>query len=182
MILIIGLGNPGKQYKSTRHNIGFRVIDELAREYNFPDFRLQKKSNALISEGAIGGEKTILAKPQTFMNNSGKAAKALINYYKIQTENLWVINDDIDLPLGKIKISGNQGAAGHKGVTSIIEELKTKDFWRIRIGIRPEKGKPKNVEKFVLQKFTKEEERILKEVIKEIIQEIETRLVEIRDQ
>lgn len=153
MILIIGLGNPGKRYKSTRHNIGFQIVDEFS-----------------------DGKGVIIAKPQTFMNRSGEAVKALIKFYKIKSENLWVIHDDIDLPVGKIRISKNRGSAGHKGVASIIKKLKTKDFYRIRIGIQPKTGKPKDVEKFVLQKFTKEEEKILKKVTKETIQELKARI------
>lgn len=149
MYLIIGLGNPGKKFQNTRHNIGFRVVDELPKRKDF-----------------------IIIKPRTFMNQSGKAVKALVKFYKIKLENLWVVHDDIDLPLGKIRISRGRGSAGHKGVESIIRELGTKEFWRVRIGVCPRAGKPKNVEKFVLQKFTKEEEKILKEVIKEVIREI----------
>lgn len=153
MILLAGLGNPGKKYKDTRHNIGFLVIDKFKEINNFPEFKLSKKFNSLVSEGFIDSKKVILAKPQTFMNESGKAVKALVSFYKIKV--LFVAHDDIDLPLGKIKIAKGQGAAGHKGVKSIIKEIGTKDFTRIRIGISPEK-KPKNVEKFVLQKFNKE--------------------------
>lgn len=151
MILIVGLGNPGKKYEKTRHNVGFRVVDELAKQKT---------------------REFIIAKPQTFMNNSGKAIKALLNFYKTEPENLWVIHDDIDLPLGKFKISKGRGSAGHKGVQSIINELKTKDFWRVRIGICPKAGKPKEVEKFVLQNFTKQEEKTIKEVIEGAIQTI----------
>ncbi len=152
MIIIVGLGNPGKKYEKTRHNIGFRVIDELAK----------KKTRNFI-----------IAKPQTFMNNSGKAVKGLVNFYKIKPENLWIIHDDIDLPMGKIRIAKSRGSAGHKGVESIIKELKTKDFNRLRIGIQPKTGKPKAVDKFVLQNFTKEEEKIIKGVVEETIQAIE---------
>ena len=147
MILIVGLGNPGRKFQKTRHNVGFWVIDELAKQKT---------------------RKFIIAKPQTFMNNSGKAVKALIKFYKIKLENLWVIHDDIDLPLGEFRISKGRGSAGHKGVQSIINELKTKDFNRLRIGICPQTGKPKEIEKFVLQNFTKEEEKTLKELIPKI--------------
>jgi len=151
MLLIIGLGNPGKKYEKTRHNVGYRVIDELARN----------KPTGFV-----------LAKPQTFMNESGKAVKALVKNYKLKTKNLIVVHDDIDLPLGEFKISFNRGSAGHKGVQSVINELETKDFQRIRIGICPVAGKPKNVEKFVLQNFTKEEERAIKEAVGQTIQAI----------
>ncbi len=151
MLLIVGLGNPGKKYTKTRHNIGFQVIDNL-KSLNLP--------------------RAILAKPKTFMNLSGKAIKSLIVKYKIPFTCLWVVHDDIDLPLGKTRISKNRGPAGHKGVKSIIKEIGTKNFNRFRIGIRPEKGKPKNIEKFVLQKFNKKEEQVIKEVIKKTNEEI----------
>ncbi len=106
------------------------------------------------------------------MNLSGKAIKSLIVKYKIPFTCLWVVHDDIDLPLGKTRISKNRGPAGHKGVKSIIKEIGTKNFNRFRIGIRPEKGKPKNIEKFVLQKFNKKEEQVIKEVIKKTNEEI----------
>ncbi len=175
MIIIVGLGNPGKKYKNTRHNVGFQAIDEFARENNFPEFRLSKKYNSLISEK----ENIVLVKPQTFMNNSGLAIKKIIQNSKFKIQNSIVIHDDIDLPLGKIRISKNRGSAGHKGVESIIREIGTKDFTRFRIGITPASakasaGKAKNIEKYVLQKFDKEEEKI----IKQVIQEIRTKLSE----
>ena len=149
MIAIIGLGNPGNKYKRTKHNLGFIVIDKFAEENNFPEFKLSKKANSLISESDFNEKKIILIKPQTFMNNSGKAVKEL------KAKDIIVVHDDIDLSLRKIRISKKRGSAGHKGVDSIIKELKTNDFWRIRIGIQ-QKKKPENVEKFVLQKFEKE--------------------------
>jgi len=167
-IIIVGLGNPGEKYKNTRHNIGFLVIDKFKEMNNFPEFKLSKKFNSLISEDLINSEKVILAKPRTFMNNSGKAVKALTNFYK--TKDLFVVHDDIDLPLGKIKIAKSRGSAGHKGVESIVREIGTKDFIRFRIGIQPTKIKPKNIEKFVLQKFNKEEKKIVKEVIKKAVE------------
>ena len=174
MVIIVGLGNPGEKYKDTRHNVGFQAINELTKENNFPEFKLSKKFNALISENIINGEKIILAKPQTFMNESGKSVKTLISFYK--TKDLIVIHDDIDLPLRKIRISKNRGSAGHKGIESIIKEIGTKDFTRYRIGVSSKTGKPKNVEKYVLQKFNKKEEKIIKEVIQEVITEIKKKL------
>ena len=176
MIVIMGLGNPGEKYKDTRHNIGFRIIDKFREINSFPEFKLSKKFNSLVSEGFVDSKKVILAKPQTFMNKSGKAVKALISFYKIKV--LFVAHDDIDLPLGKIKIVKSRGAAGHKGIESIIREVGTKDFIRFRIGIQPTKAKPKNIEKFVLQKFKKEEEKIIKKVIKETTEAIELTLKE----
>jgi len=166
MHLIIGLGNPGEKYKETRHNMGFAALEELQRKNNFPDFRFSKKFNAEISEGSLDKERIILAKPQTFMNSSGKSAKPLLNFYKASKTFLAVIHDDIDLPLGRMRIVENRSSAGHKGVESIIKELRTKNFVRFRLGICPKAGKPKNPEKFVLQKFNKEEKNIAKEVMK----------------
>jgi PTH1 family peptidyl-tRNA hydrolase len=191
MILIVGLGNRGKKYQLTRHNIGFRVVDELRssshiatarvidefrKRNNFSDFRVSKKFGAEISEGILDGKKIIFAKPLTFINLSGKAVKKLIENWKLKIKNLIVIHDDIDLPLGKIKISKSRGAAGHKGVESVIKELRTKNFVRFRIGIKPKQyhrlvhGTVKN---FVLQKFTKKEEKIVREVIKKTVEAIE---------
>ncbi len=147
-MIIIGLGNPGEKYNKTRHNIGFEIIDQFKEKNSFPDFKLSKKFHSLISED----KKIILAKPQTFMNKSGQAVKALIGFYK--TKDLIIIHDDIDLLEGKIKVSKDRGSAGHKGIESIIKEIG-KNFIRLRIGIQPEKGKPKNPERFVLQRFNK---------------------------
>jgi len=164
---------------------------------NFSDWKFEKKFQAEIGQGKIDNQKVILAKPQTFMNNSGQAVKSLrLNYLqkhrKIKAmavilrrfNNLWVIHDDIDLPLGKIKIVKNRGAAGHKGVQSIIDELGTKNFVRFRIGInrfaqnQKSKIKNKKLDKFVLQKFNKEEEKILKKIIKKTVEAIEFALNE----
>lgn len=171
-MIIIGLGNPGEKYARTRHNIGFRIIDQFAMENNFPEFKLSKKFNSLISES----NKTILAKPQTFMNNSGKAIKSLTRFYKTKGTSLAVIHDDIDLPLGKIKIVKDRSSAGHKGVESIIREIGTKDFIRVRIGIKPKQnyGPVRSSEGYVLEKFDKNEEKIIKEVIKESAKAVES--------
>ncbi len=195
MILIIGLGNPGKKYQKTRHNIGFRIIDEFQKENNFPEFKLSKKFNSLISENILYDKKIILAKPQTFMNNSGKAVKIMIDNLSLITKTaktfltpeakkiakgLIIIHDDIDLTFGKIKISENRGSAGHKGVQSIIDTLKTKNFIRFRIGIKQIKAEQKTIptERFVLQKFTKQEEQTLKQIIKKTCEGIKIRITE----
>ena len=196
MILIVGLGNPSKKFEKTRHNVGFRVVNEFAKKNNFPDFKISKKFNALISEGEFNNEKVILAKSQTFMNLSGKAVKKLVSSFRFQVSGLWVVHDDIDLPLGKIRIVKNRSSAGHKGVESIIRAINSKNFVRFRIGILPKTGKPKNLEKFVLQKpskakpseaedetksqrpFNKDEEKIIKEVTQKTVEEIEFSLKE----
>lgn len=152
-MLVIGLGNPGEKFKNTRHNAGFMALDLFKEKNDFPDFEVSKKYDSLMSER----DNVLLVKPQTFMNESGRAVKKLFK----KTDTLVVVNDDIDLILGKLKISKDSGAGGHKGVESIIQSIGTKDFIRIRIGICPEKGKPKGVEKFVIKNFTSEEKEII---------------------
>ena len=157
-MIIIGLGNPGEKYKNTRHNVGFIVLDKFAEKNNFPEFKLQKRIQSLLSKK----EGIILAKPQTFMNESGKSVKKIVR--SDLTENLVVVHDDIDLQIGTIKISKNSGSAGHNGVKSIIKELGTENFIRIRIGVLPEK-KPADTAKFVLQKFKKEELKVIEKAV-----------------
>ncbi len=149
-ITVVGLGNPGIRYDRSYHNVGFMAVDLLAQELNFPEF--SRKKNFDISKR---GDFT-LVKPITFMNLSGIAVKNAL----VKDSSLIVVHDDIDIPLGEIKISQSRGAAGHRGVTSVIRELGTKDFTRVRIGIRPEK-KPSALDLFVLRKPTKEEEPLL---------------------
>ncbi|MDP2663953.1 MAG: aminoacyl-tRNA hydrolase [bacterium] len=156
MILIVGLGNPGEKHQKTWHNIGFLAVDFFSRKKNFPDFKFEKKLKSEISEGRSGEEKIILAKPQTFMNSSGSAVILLMRRWKIKDSDILVLQDDIDLPFGKIRISRSRGTAGHNGIESIMKTVGTKDFTRIRIGIQPSSGKPRHPEKFVLQKIDKE--------------------------
>jgi len=167
-MLIVGLGNPGKKYEKTRHNVGFRVIDELESL----DFARDKD--------------IILLKPDTFMNSSGRAIKKALLYSGLKTQNLIVIHDDIDLLFGNIRVSKDSSSAGHKGVQSIIDTLGTKDFTRIRIGIRPElkvqSQKLKvNTTDFVLKNFSKAEEKQLKEIINNAIEEIKKELFYLYD-
>ncbi len=171
MKIIIGLGNPEKKHESTRHNLGRLIIKGFQRKADFPDFELKKKMKALISKKG----KVILAMPETFMNASGKSVKLLVKDYKLKTNNIVVVHDDFDLNVGKIKISKNKGAAGHKGVQSIINELKTKDFIRFRIGIKS-KRRPKNLDKFVLKKFTKQEKETIKKAVENCVEALELAL------
>ncbi len=177
MIIIIGLGNPGEKFNKTRHNVGFIALDFFAKENDFPEFKLSKKYESLVSEKVIEkiysnfndrsnhSIRVILAKPQTFMNESGKAVQKVIYDLRSKTYDLVVVHDDIDLPMGKIKLSKDSGAGGHKGVDSIIRHLGKQDFVRLKIGICPASGKPETVEKFVIEKFTSEEMEILDGVI-----------------
>jgi len=180
MKLIVGLGNPGDKYKKTRHNLGWRVVGQLAHELGINDWKTERRFRALICQGNLNQEKIILAKPQTFMNNSGLAVKSLADYYKIPSQDILVIHDEIDLPLGEIRIQKGRGAAGHKGAQSIIEQLGTKEFVRMRIGIRLINNKQLAIssEKFVLSKFTPEEEKIVQKTIKRAVQMIATALKE----
>jgi len=174
MLILFGLGNPGEKYIKTRHNIGFRLLEVFARENNFPDFSVSKRFSAETSEGLIGKNKVILIKPLTFMNNSGKSVSEITSYYKKGQGELIVIHDDIDLPFNKIRIVRNRGAAGHKGVESVIKGLETKDFIRIRVGINSggTDFKHKQAEDFVLKNFNKKEEKSLKEISEKVIDAI----------
>jgi len=163
MILIIGLGNPGTKFKNTRHNLGFEILNEFKEENQFSDWKLKSKLKSQLSEGRSGRKKILLAKPQTFMNNSGRAVLLLSSFYKTKTEDIWILHDDLDIDLGKMKIITGHGPAGHNGVKSIIRELGTNNFIRFRIGIKPEDNyKPRDLKKFVLQKFTKKEKEEIK--------------------
>ncbi|MBU2579602.1 aminoacyl-tRNA hydrolase [Patescibacteria group bacterium] len=174
MKLIVGLGNPGIQYEKTRHNFGWRAVDVLAREMEASSWKIDLRFNAFVAECFLNGEKIIFAKPQTFMNNSGIAVKSIADYYKILTEEILIIHDEIDLPLGEAKIQKNRGAAGHNGIKSVIEKLKSKDFIRMRLGIKSDEQKNLKTEEFVLQNFTDKEEKIVQKTIKKAIQIIRT--------
>ncbi len=170
--VVIGLGNPGGEYAKTRHNAGRMAVELLAGQEGFDDFKLKKAAQALVVEGSIDGEKTTLALPEVFMNNSGKTALALVKS-KPAARKLLVIRDDLDLPLGTIKMTFGRGSGGHKGVESIMRALKTKEFAQVKIGISgaTPKGKLKKVsgeEKVighVIGKFSPKEEPVLKKAL-----------------
>ena len=180
MKLIIGLGNPGKKYEETWHNLGFLVIDQLEAKSagEFLKCKNSKKHQAQIYENNSPEEKIILAKPQIFMNNSGQAVKSLVSFYKIKPRDLWVIHDDIDLPLGKIRISRNSSAAGHKGIQSIINELGSQEFVRFRIGVQPTTPMKVPTEKYVLQKINRADKMIIDKTTKTVLTAIEVTLAE----
>jgi PTH1 family peptidyl-tRNA hydrolase len=157
MILIVGLGNNDKKFDNTRHNIGFFVVKKFIQEEKLNDLALNKKLDALIS---INND-LILALPQCFMNESGKIIKKLVQYFKIDLDSLLIIHDDTDLQLGKFKIQKNRGSAGHKGVESLINYLKSRSFWRLRIGVRSPHLKDKKAIDLVLKKFTAEEKKMI---------------------
>ena len=162
MKLIVGLGNPGKEYENTRHNLGFMVIDELSKELKIYDFK--EKFKGLVGEGNYRGEKVLLLKPQTYMNLSGDSIIQVLNFYKIDSETeMVVIYDDMSLPVGKLRIREKGSAGGHNGIKSIISHVGEK-FLRIKFGIGASGGKDKTVG-FVLGRFSKEDESEVKEGI-----------------
>ncbi|PIP32057.1 aminoacyl-tRNA hydrolase [bacterium (Candidatus Gribaldobacteria) CG23_combo_of_CG06-09_8_20_14_all_37_87_8] len=175
MKIIIGLGNPGLKYKKTRHNVGFRVLDAIREENDFPKFKLDKKLKSETAKGILAEKEVLLVKPQTFMNSSGLAIKALFRQLSIinnQLLQLIVVHDDFDLPLGEIKIVENSSSGGHHGVQSIIDTLKTQNFTRVKVGIRPVYQLPTTncqltpkAEDFVLKKFSKQEELAIAQTI-----------------
>jgi peptidyl-tRNA hydrolase, PTH1 family len=162
MKLIIGLGNPGKQYEKTRHNVGFMMIDKLSSELSIPLDR--QKFNGIYGIGHISGEKVILLKPLTYMNLSGECIRPLMDFYEINDDEIVVIYDDLDLPVGKIRLRTKGGAGGHNGIKSIILHLATQEFNRIRIGVdRPINGM--KITDYVLGKFQEEEEQGIRDAI-----------------
>ncbi len=185
--IIAGLGNPGAEYENTRHNTGRIVLDAVRTEFSKEDFEPNKKLNSLVAEGKIGKEKVTFIEPETFMNNSGKAIAPLVKTKKsaklkiVTADNLIVIYDDFNLPLGKIRISYNRSSGGHNGVESIIKAVKTEAFVRIRIGCAPEKsnGDAKvphgddKIEKFILGKYKDDELKELKKVAKRSVEAVE---------
>ena len=161
MYIIAGLGNPGKEYENTRHNIGFDVIDRLAEEENIAV--MESKHKALIGKGYVAGQKVILAKPQTFMNLSGESIREIVDYYKVDdTTELIVISDDISLDVGQLRIRKKGSAGGHNGIKNIIANLGTDVFPRIKIGVG-EKPKKYDLADYVLGHFSKEDRELMEE-------------------
>ncbi len=161
MFVIAGLGNPGPRYAGTRHNVGFDVIDAVADKYNISVDR--KKSRAYIGKGIIEGRKTILVKPQTYMNLSGESISRIVDYYQIEPETeLLVIYDDISLPPGQIRIRGKGSAGGHNGMKNIIANLGTDVFARIKVGIGEKPGQH-DLADYVLGRFSQGEQKIMEE-------------------
>lgn len=164
MYLIVGLGNPGREYEGTRHNIGFMVIDEAAEKYHISV--TEKKHRALIGKGFIGGEKVILAKPQTFMNLSGESIREIIDYYKIEEKSeLIVISDDISLDAGALRIRKKGSAGGHNGLKNIILHLGHDEFQRIRLGVG-EKPSGYDLADYVLSRFGQEDKERIADSVK----------------
>jgi PTH1 family peptidyl-tRNA hydrolase len=173
MKLIVGLGNPGRSYAGNRHNIGFICLRYFARalaiKFN------QKKGLARIGAGTAAGSRVVLARPQTFMNNSGQSVSRLASKFKVNPKDLLVIHDDLDLPLAKIRLSSGSGSGGHKGINSIIEALGTREFTRLRVGIgRPANPNPSedDIIAYVLSNFSSEEKKAINQIIPRVSEAI----------
>lgn len=178
-LVIVGLGNPGKEYEKTRHNAGRSAVELIAKQEGFDEFVFNKTSNALVAKGVVGSEKATLVLPETMMNLSGKAVAAFVKTPKA-AKNLLVIHDDLDLPLGTVKMVFGRGSGGHKGVESIMRATKTKEFARIRIGISAagKKNQAKKVVgeekviKMVIGKWKPTEEVLVKKVLKKVAESV----------
>lgn len=167
--LIVGLGNPGREYRETRHNVGFMLLDRLVVKLNARFSRLQSK--ALASTASYADRKLILAKPQTFMNLSGQSVQGLVRFYKLPLTNLLVAHDDLDLPPGTIRIRPDGGSAGQKGMASIIERLGTDEFARLRLGIGRPPGQMQPPD-YVLQDFPTGEMTIISETLNRAVEAV----------
>lgn len=170
MKLIVGLGNPGRNFKGTRHNVGFEVVDKLATKYRIK-WRRRRRFRSSVGEGIILGEKVLLAKPLTFVNLSGEAISLLLKRRGVKVEDLVVVYDDADLPLGTLRLREKGGSGGHKGMLSIISSLHSRDFPRLRIGI----GRHTNreLEEYVLEPFTEEERAIVQDMLEKAVGALE---------
>ena len=172
--LIVGLGNPGRQYSRTRHNVGFMCVDGIAQKHRLPPYHRLFK--AQVTDGLVAGKRVVLAKPQTFMNLSGESVRSLLGWYRLSHEDLLVIYDDLDLPLGRIRLRERGSSGGHRGVQSIIQCLKTQEFPRLRIGIaRPGAG---GAADYVLATFTPDEKPIVGAALSRAIEAVETVLTQ----
>jgi len=182
MKLIVGLGNPGRYYVNNRHNVGFKCVDLFAREHGIP--LTQRGARSKLGTGEVAGIRIVLAKPQTFMNLSGEAVSALVRRYKLSPQDILVIHDDLDLPLGKIRIREKGSSGGHNGLKSVIAHLGTQDFPRIRVGIAPNESSDGNAApevdavEHVLSDFTEEERTVMREIYPRVAAAIECVLSE----
>jgi peptidyl-tRNA hydrolase, PTH1 family len=162
IVTVVGLGNPGKQYEPTRHNVGFRVLDRLARSFSVK--LEERKFQGFWGSCSINRQKVFLLKPQSFMNRSGEGVSQMLRYFKIVPQQMLVVHDDLDLPLGRIRLAQRGGAGGHRGITSIIEHLGVQDFARLKLGI----GRPihdETIEAYVLRSPYPEQEGAFEEMI-----------------
>lgn len=174
--LIVGLGNPGREYEATRHNVGFHCVDEMARQFHL-SWEAKKRSKAKIATGIAASQSVLLAKPQTYMNLSGSAVQGLAAFYKIPPERILVIYDEMDIPLGMLRIRKQGGSGGHRGMTDIIRKLGTQNFPRIRLGVGRPPGRM-DPAAFLLRPFDQHEQPLISEATRIAVQAIETWLRE----
>ena len=184
MKLIIGLGNPDQEYQNTRHNVGFMMLEHIARKNDCGEFEFNKKLNSLVVKCKVGRSPAVLSKPQTYMNKTGEATSKLKSFYKTKSEDIILVHDDLDIEFGNFKMSFGKNSGGHKGVESVIKALKTKNFWRLRIGTakkalklareQSDKKRDEFVMKFVLSKFSPSEQEELKKLFKEAYERLES--------
>jgi PTH1 family peptidyl-tRNA hydrolase len=164
MFVIAGLGNPGERYEITRHNSGFLAVEHLKEELGGKPYKLKHK--AQVSECQIGAEKVLLVRPQTFMNLSGESIREVLSFYKLTPENLIVIYDDIDLPVGKLRVRPKGGAGTHNGMKSVISCLGTENFPRVRIGVGSPQNPQMDLADYILSVFLKEEQPVMSQTVK----------------
>ncbi len=169
--LFAGLGNPGEKFEDTRHNIGRDVLCTAQKKFNLPPFAKSEKWNALVTEGKIGKTKVVFMLPETFVNKSGNAVQPALRYFKIKPAEFVLLHDDVDMLLGRTKLSFARNSGGHKGVESVMRATKTKKFWRMRLGVQKKRRVPG--EDLVLQKFRGDEEAVAKKAIRKSVAAIE---------
>jgi len=174
MYVIVGLGNPGKKYQNTRHNMGFITVDHLAAKHNIKVNKIAFK--ALVGDGNIANQRVLLVKPQTYMNLSGQSVREILSYYKVDIENLIVIYDDIDIETGKLRIRKKGSAGSHNGMKSVIYDIRSEDFPRVRIGIGGERKM--TLRDFVTGGFSKEEKPLLEDAVERAARAVEIILAE----
>lgn len=176
MKIIIGLGNPGSEYDNTRHNAGFMMVDRFKEKNGFSDFQFNKKFNCEIAS-AQEDDKLVIAKPQTFMNNSGEAVRSLLDFYKLSPDDIIVVHDDLDIELGKYKVATDSSSAGHHGVQDVFDKLGTQKICRIRVGVGQVKDGALvcrlDASDYVLQKMSPEELNIMDSLTENILKEID---------
>lgn len=177
LLFVVGLGNPGAKYARTRHNLGWLALDSLQSAWGGNEWQLEKKFQAEISEFVRGGKKVFLIKPQTFMNDSGRSVRSVLDFYKAGPSDLIVIHDEADLPFGKVKTTLSSRAAGHNGVQDIIDTLGTQDFRRLRLGVGKNANPHVSTADHVLQPFTAEESLALPDLLKQATILLETDLL-----
>lgn len=177
--LIAGLGNPGKDYDQTRHNVGFMFIDFLNSKFNGPQFTLEKKFNSEITSISINSHKILLTKPQTYMNNSGESIVQIKKYFDIENSNILIVHDDLDINLGEYKIQLTKGPRQHNGIISVENHLHTNEFYKIRIGIenRGELRRQISGRDYVLSRFKTEEQEALIDLFETIYKDLSSRIV-----